>query len=105
MDPQPDRPNKFPPKNPVPFDHPDRGKPSPGVYDAQGHPTLVFVTVGTKYRKPWLATKEYQRLLTEVWSSATYWRVGRYVIMPDHVHFFAAPFQPDFAFENWMKYW
>jgi len=30
-------------------------------------------------------------LLCSVWREATAWLVGRYVIMPDHVHLFAAP--------------
>ncbi len=82
-----------------------RGKPQPGVHTRAGMPTIVFVTVGTKFRKPFLASPEYHDLLHDVWRAASYWRVGRYVIMPDHVHFFAAPLEPEFPFENWMRYW
>src|SRR2546428_8164084 len=38
--------------------------------------------------------KSYRRLLVEEWRLAHErhgWAIGRYVIMPDHVHFFARP--------------
>jgi len=43
--------------------------------------------------------------IIEAWMAATAWRVGRYVIMPDHVHLFAAPGQPELPLGNWVKYW
>src|SRR5437588_8439357 len=34
------------------------------------------------------------------------WLVGRYVVMPDHVHFFCAPNGVDIpSLERWMQYW
>lgn len=41
-----------------------------------------------------LACEEIARILIQEWSSARNhhgWVIGRYVIMPDHVHFFCAP--------------
>ena len=77
----------------------------PGVHPELGKPTIVFVTIGTKDRRPWLATDAYHSLLSDVWSTASKWRVGRYVLMPDHMHFFTGLYEPEFPFENWMKYW
>ncbi len=45
-------------------------------------------------------------LLRETWKAADHWLVGRYVIMPDHVHLFCAP--GDIAtrpLANWVRYW
>ena len=40
------------------------------------------------------------------WKVATDWLVGRYVIMPDHIHFFCAPASyPPSNFHRWMAYW
>ncbi len=33
------------------------------------------------------------------------WVVGRYVVMPDHIHLFAAPDRPELPLDNWVKYW
>lgn len=84
---------------------PERRKPTHGVIQRLNNPVIVFVTVCTESRKPWLAVDAYHDLLLDVWRNAERWMVGRYVIMPDHLHFFAAPHEPDFPFENWMKYW
>jgi REP element-mobilizing transposase RayT len=52
-----------------------------------------------------LASDRTHDLLRQTWSNATFWQVGRYVIMPDHVHFFCAPVDPECALEKWMQYW
>ena len=31
--------------------------------------------------------------------------MGRYVLMPDHLHLFAAPGPIDLPLENWIRYW
>ena len=35
----------------------------------------------------------------------TAWLVGRYVIMPGHIHLFAAATSTKIEFKNWVKYW
>jgi len=70
---------------------PQRNRPDKGVLIKEYQPTLVFVTICTKGRKPWLATDTNHRLLRTIWREATYWKVGPYVIMPNHLHFFAWP--------------
>ena len=71
--------------------HPQRKRPASGVFLSRGKTTIVHVSVCTRRRRRWLATPEVHDLLTHVWREATAWLVGRYVIMPDHIHLFAAP--------------
>jgi putative transposase len=66
-------------------------------------PTIVFVTVCTKVRQPWLATHACHELLRRVWDEALAWRTGRYIIMPDHLHLFATPGDAPLPLENWIK--
>ncbi|MBA3849580.1 MAG: hypothetical protein C0502_06235 [Opitutus sp.] len=45
-------------------------------------------------------------MLRRVWHSADRWLVGRYVIMPDHVHLFCAPnLNPPAPLRTWVGYW
>ncbi len=66
---------------------------------------ILFVTVCTQRRAPVLANSTLHDLLTDVWRDANAWLVGRYVIMPDHLHFFTAPRDEAFSLEVWMQYW
>ena len=70
---------------------PARKRPAHGVNFDPGKPTIIFVTVCTKKRRPWLAVPSVHALLREVWTVADVWLVGQYVIMPDHIHLFASP--------------
>lgn len=85
-------------------DHPERKHPAHGVLEIEGQPTIVYVTVCTKQRVPWLATEQNHELLRSVWQSATAWLVGRYVLMPDHLHLFASPGDLDIGLDDWVKY-
>jgi len=38
-----------------------------------------------------LANDEATDLILRAWQAASFWRVGRYVIMSDHIHLFCAP--------------
>ena len=49
-------------------------------------PIIVFVIVWTKDRELLLANAETQALLRDAWDAADALLVGRYVIMPDHLH-------------------
>jgi putative transposase len=84
---------------------PQRSRPVHGVKIQSHLPTIVFLTVCTKNRTPWLASAEVHDLLLSVWKSATAWIVGRYVVMPDHLHLFATPGTPELPLENWVKFW
>jgi len=69
-------------------------------------PLIVFITVCTKNRRPLLARDDVHRLLRAAWETANLWQVGRYVIMPDHLHLFAAPgMRPLESVRKWTSYW
>lgn len=54
---------------------------------------LFFVTTCVRDRRPILACEQAEGILREEWAAAAArhgWLIGRYVIMPDHVHFFRA---------------
>ncbi len=74
-------------------------------YAGGNRPVIVYVTVVTRLRQPCLANDPAHGLLRKIWSAADFWIVGRYVVMPDHLHFFCAPTAPDFLLEKWMQYW
>ncbi len=55
---------------------------------------IYFVTTCTARRRPILASADVAAILINEWQAAHErheWTIGRYVIMPDHVHFFCAP--------------
>ena len=57
-------------------------------------PPIYFVTTCVLGRRALLANETAAKILREQFAEAPRrygWRVGRYVIMPDHVHFFCAP--------------
>ncbi len=67
---------------------------------------IVFVTVCTAGRKKILATQSAHQVLVETWRAATAWLVGRYVILPDHIHLFCAPNGIEApSLERWMRFW
>jgi putative transposase len=82
-----------------------RAKPAPGVRVHLDRPTIVFITVCTKDRQKWLACDEAHQFLTAVWRKADAWLVGDYVLMPDHLHLFAAARDLRFPIETWIQYW
>ena len=84
---------------------PSRQHPVHGILDVDGQATIVFDTVCTKDRKSWLANDEVHEVLNTIWRQADAWLMGRYVIMPDHIHFFAAATESEIDYENWVKYW
>jgi putative transposase len=71
------------------------------------HPT-VFLTVVAHNRRSLLACQEACDVLVDIWSrSATTdgWFVGRFVLMPDHVHLFARPAVNAKPLADWMQTW
>ena len=93
------------PSHGAPAPLPRRAHPAHGVKIDTFKPTIVFITVCTKDRAPWLASPDVHELLVSVWSGATAWLVGRYAIMPDHIHLFATPNGIDIPLDNWVRYW
>jgi putative transposase len=76
------------------------------VVQRHNRSTIVFVTVCTRGRAKVLANDVMHALLVEAWKTATWWQVGRYVVMPDHVHLFAAPMlYPPEPLAKWIRFW
>ncbi len=86
---------------------PSRRRPAhPPIAEPFNRAIIVFVTVCTKDRQPLLANPYMHELLLRAWESASQWVVGRYVIMPDHVHLFCAPATwPPTSLRRWVAYW
>lgn len=75
-----------------------------GVFISPTNPTIVYVTVCCDDRIPWLATDRNHELLLSIWQDSSHWVVGRYVIMPDHLHLFASPQPTAVLFDSWVTY-
>jgi putative transposase len=59
----------------------------------RGEAATFFITTCTYHRKPNLTVPAVVSILVDEWRLALPrhgWMVGRYVVMPDHVHFFCA---------------
>ena len=67
---------------------------------------LLFVTVNTNHRQRVFDHPAAVDCLLSAWRNARDWLVGRYMVMPDHVHLLCAPGRnpmPDF--HRWMHFW
>jgi len=74
--------------------------------DLGNRSNIVFCTVCVEGRRPLLANDEAHALILQAWRDADQWRVGRYVLMPDHVHLFCAPATPEAPnVRRWIAYW
>ena len=87
-----------------------RRHPASGVHTYLDEPTIVFLTLATKRREPWLAQRVVHANLREAWSEAGDWMVGYYLLMPDHLHMFCAPAAcqdaaPSVTVDSWVTYW
>ena len=88
-------------------EHPSRRRPAhhPPI-ERFNEPVIVLVTVCTQDRRPVLAGDGVHRLCREIWQAADFWRVGCYVIMPDHIHLFCAPGRiPMPNLRQWFEFW
>ena len=65
-----------------------------------------FVTTCVSGRRPLLAHNDVAALILDAWTRAGRWLVGRYVLMPDHLHLFCAPADDSrCSLKSWMQYW
>jgi len=65
-----------------------------------------YVTVCANKRRPILARPEIVQLLLNCWSNANHWTVGRWIVMPDHLHLFCTPAKfPRTPLKQWMQFW
>ena len=89
----------------APFEEPGRKHPARGTLISSNQPTIIFLTVCTKDRQPWLAQPNVHKALRYVWSQADAWLVGDYLLMPDHAHLFCAPRDLSFTLQRWVTHW
>ncbi len=69
-------------------------------------PVLIFLTVCSAKRKPILANERTAGVIISAWQDADHWLVGRYTILPDHIHLFCAPGRPDaLSLQKWVAFW
>jgi REP element-mobilizing transposase RayT len=69
---------------------------------------MVFLTVVTDDRQPLLACQITYDILTNLWRRshlADGWSVGRFMLMPDHLHLFARPVMDAKPLANWIEMW
>ena len=74
---------------------------------------VYFITTNIQQRRPILACQAAADILIAEWREAQRrhgWAIGRYVIMPDHVHFFCAllpvePQQPSKPLADMLQAW
>ena len=89
------------------LEFPQRGHPAHlPAFTPTNRAVIQFVTVCTKDRRPCLNTSDMHDILRRVWTDDTHYRVGRYLLMPDHVHLFCSPsVWPPPPLGTWMRYW
>lgn len=90
----------------------DRARPSrktpahPPVQHRLNRATIIYLTVCTQGRKPILCRSEVHQLILRVWVAADAWLIGRYVLMPDHIHLFCSPVSRDgHSLKGWLQFW
>jgi REP element-mobilizing transposase RayT len=69
---------------------------------------IYFITACTFKRRPILASREVAKILIDEWENARErhgWAIGRYVIMPDHVHFFCSAEMDAKALPRFIQAW
>ena len=69
---------------------------------------IVFLTTCSYQRRKILASPQCEKILRDIWQrSADHdgWYVGHYILMPDHVHFFARPEIDARPLADWVQMW
>ena len=76
------------------------------LLDIRGRSNIVFLTVAAKERIAVFDNTRAFEALVASWEAADFWRVGRFVLMPDHIHLFCAPgCHPPAPLRPWIRYW
>ncbi len=69
---------------------------------------IYFLTTCTFARQPRLHNDDFLAIALEVWTNCERlygWKVGQFVVMPDHVHFFAADSARQTTLSEFMGRW
>ena len=83
----------------------DGRKTLPHLGALDGGARIVFVTQAVEGRRALLTREEAVGAVLEAWRKNDHWLVGRYVVMPDHLHFFCVPRVVETSLKNWMHVW
>ncbi len=85
---------------------PERKHPAhPVPVERHNTAVVLFVTMATQPRGNFLCNANFHEAFLSACRDADAWSLGRYVIMPDHVHLFCAPAQwPAVEIKRWSGY-
>ena len=84
---------------------PDRKHP-PHLVPLDREMVILLVTVCTKNRRKILAYEWVHQLIRQSWMRCDDYCVGRYVIMPEHIHAFVGEGNlARYRLENWVAAW
>jgi REP element-mobilizing transposase RayT len=76
------------------------------VFEIGNLSPIIFLTVCTSRRKPIFANAKAHELLCDSWRKANHWSIGKYVILPDHIHLFCSPATQEVtSIRKWVQYW
>jgi putative transposase len=76
------------------------------IFGVGNRAAIIFLTVCTKAKRKLLARDEAVQVILDSWREAHQWLVGRYVVLPDHIHLFCTPCSDDGAsLTRWIQYW
>jgi len=86
--------------------HPQRKQlPHHAPVERHNQPVIVFVTLTITPRGDYLANQGFHDTFLQACADANAWSVGRYMIMPDHVHFFSSPAkEPRVGLMQWVSF-
>jgi REP element-mobilizing transposase RayT len=89
------------------MERPQRKRPAhQPVFNMGNRSEIVFVTVCIGSKRRLLDNESAHALIKQAWLKSDHWLVGRYVIMPDHIHLFCAPARYDqLSVKRWIAYW
>ena len=73
--------------------------------ERHNQPVILFVTIGVHPRGNHLANVLFHTAFCEACVDADTWSVGKYMLMPDHIHLFCAPAVfPRVRVTRWVQY-
>ncbi|MFC1452230.1 transposase [Verrucomicrobiota bacterium] len=73
--------------------------------DRHNERVILFVTVGTRPRVSAFTNEAFAEAFVLACGDADAWSVGKYMIMPDHVHLFCSPaIVPRVGIKQWSGY-
>jgi putative transposase len=88
-------------------DLPQRKRPAhlPNI-ERHNQPIILFVTVCTSDRREILTSERVHSSLVRLWAQARQYHIGRYILMPEHLHLFCSPASREAEnVKGWVAYW